>query len=201
MDKQAGLVSLTLSKAMEVALNEAIRLDEMQGRAFEPLEDSVIALHLTDLQQRFYLLFTSYGVSVSHDLQGGADSQVDSNLMDLIALANNEPLPNSNISGNPILGEQFIHALATLEIDWEEHLSHYTGDLVAFKIGHGVRSLLKGKQAAKQQAGDTLKEYLQFELNAVPTRSQVDFFNQQVTQTSSELEQIEQRIEALLKSQ
>ncbi|MEA3404400.1 MAG: hypothetical protein U9R28_01525 [Pseudomonadota bacterium] len=201
MNNPTGLISLAISKSLESALNEAMRLDEQQGRAFEPLEDSVIALNLSDIHKTFYFLFTAYGVTVSSDLQGesSADSLIIANISSLLALPKTGQLANANISGNEIKAEQFIHALATLEIDWEEHLSHYTGDLVAFKIGHGIRSLLETKQATKVQIGDTIKEYLQFELQTVPTQSQVDHFNQQVSQLESDVDDLEARIEALLK--
>jgi len=200
MKSQTDLLTLTKSKVIEMILNEAIRLDEMQGRAFEPLEDSVIAVNLNDIKLNFFFLFTAYGVSVSNDKTQTADSTIDTTFAEFIALPKEAGLPKAKFSGNEVKAEQFIHALATLEIDWEEHLSHYTGDLIAFKIGHGVRSLLKAKQSAKEQAGDTLKEYLQFELQATPTKSQVDYFNQQVTSTAKALDGLETRIDQLMNS-
>lgn len=200
MKPQPGLFKTTKAKVIEMALNEAIRLDEMQGRAFEPLEDSVITIVLTDIQIAFDFAFTAFGVSVSSEPSQSADSLIESTFIDFLALPKQAGLPNAKLSGNEIKAEQFIHALATLEIDWEEHLSHYTGDLVAFKIGHGVRSILQAKQSAKQQAGDTFKEYLQFELQAVPTPSQVDYFNQQVSKAAKAVDSLAERIEALIQT-
>jgi len=204
MKPQPGLFKTTKAKVIEMALNEAIRLDEMQGRAFEPLEDSVITIVLTDIQIAFDFAFTAYGVSVSSEPSQSADSLIETTFIDFLALPKQAGLPNAKLSGNEIKAEQFIHALATLEIDWEEHLSHYTGDLIAFKIGHGVRSILQAKQSvkqsAKQQVGDTLKEYLQFELQAVPTPNQVDYFNQQVTHTAKAIDSLAERIERLMQA-
>ena len=201
MKPQPGLLKTTKAKVIEMALNEAIRLDEMQGRAFEPLEDSVITITLTDIQLAFDFAFTAYGVGVSSEPSQSADSLIETTFIDFLALPKQAGLPKAKLSGNEIKAEQFIHALATLEIDWEEHLSHYTGDLIAFKIGHGVRSILQAKQSAKEQAGDTLKEYLQFELQATPTQSQVNHFNQHVTKTATALDKLETRIESLLNTQ
>ena len=200
MKSQPGLFKTTKAKVIEMALNEAIRLDETQGRAFEPLEDSVITIALTDIQIAFDFAFTAFGVSVSSETSQSADSLIETTFIDFLALPKQAGLPNAKLSGNEIKATQFIHALATLEIDWEEHLSHYTGDLIAFKIGHGVRSILQAKQSVKQQAGDTLKEYLQFELQAVPTRSQMDYFKQQVSQTANDIDNLAKRIDVLLKN-
>ena len=200
MKSQPGLFKTTKAKVIEMALNEAIRLDETQGRAFEPLEDSVITIALTDIQIAFDFAFTAFGVSVSSETSQSADSLIETTFIDFLALPKQAGLPNAKLSGNEIKATQFIHALATLEIDWEEHLSHYTGDLIAFKIGHGVRSILQAKQSVKQQAGDTLKEYLQFELQAVPTPSQMDYFKQQVSQTANDIDNLAKRIDVLLKN-
>lgn len=202
MSKQTGLLSLTMAKAIEAALNQAIRLDEMQGREFEPLEDSVIALYLSDIKLGFHFLFTSYGVTVSSvqsENPQPVDSTIETTIAELASLPKRAGLPNCVLTGDVIKAEQFIHALANIEIDWEEHLSHYTGDLIAFKVGHGVRSLLQAKQSFKQQAGETLKEYLQFELQTLPTQSQVNHFNQQVGATATEFDALEQRINQLFK--
>ena len=204
MSKQTGLLSLTMAKAIEVTLGEAIRLNEVQGREFEPLEDSVIALYLSDIKQSFNFLFTSYGVTVSsgdsqNESSQMADSTIETTIRELMSLPKRAGLPNCVLTGDVVKAEQFIHALASLEIDWGEHLSHYTGDLIAFKVGHGIRSLLQAKQSFKAQAGETLKEYLQFELQTLPTQSQVKHFNQQVNETATALDALEQRIDQLIK--
>ncbi|WP_373019705.1 SCP2 domain-containing protein [Thiomicrorhabdus sp.] len=191
---------MVLNKALEFMLNEAIRLDERQGADFKPLEDKVISLTLNDLGTTSHLLFTAYGVSVQSDLQGEADAVIETSLGSLLAFPQTNELKGVVFHGDETLAEQFVHALNSLEIDWEEHLSHYTGDLIAFKIGHAARTVLQTKQAVKQQSGDTLKEYLQFEINALPTQSQVQRFNRQVGQISEAVNELELRIDKLLQS-
>ncbi|MDG6773649.1 SCP2 sterol-binding domain-containing protein [Thiomicrorhabdus sp. ZW0627] len=191
---------MMLNKALEFILNEAIRLDEGHGAAFKPLEDKVFTLTLNDLGTTSHLLFTAYGVSVQSDLQGDADATIETSLVALLALPQTSELKGAVFHGDEPLAEQFVDALNSLEIDWEEHLSHYTGDLIAFKVGHAARSVMQTKQGIKQQAGDTLKEYLQFEINALPTKSQVQRFNQQVVQIHQSVDALENRIDTLLKS-
>jgi ubiquinone biosynthesis protein UbiJ len=197
MANAPGLFSLTLSSVLETLLNQALRLDEHQAQAFEPLHDRVIQLNLLDLRQTLFILFTEYGVQVQTHLQGEADAAIDTQIDALLQLKSTGTLKKAVVQGDTALAEAFIRALASLEIDWEEHLSHYTGDLIAFKIGHGLRTLLDTKEAIKHQAGDTLKEYLLFEINALPTRSQVTRFSQQVGQTQSAVDALEARLTAL----
>ncbi|WP_028485961.1 ubiquinone biosynthesis accessory factor UbiJ [Thiomicrorhabdus chilensis] len=188
---------MILSQVFEFALNQAVRLDEQQGQVFQPLNDKVIALQLNDLNTTLYILFTDYGISVQNTLQGEADAKIETTLTDLLAFAQTGLLKHATYQTDEALAETFVNALGSVEIDWEEHLSHYTGDLIAFKIGHAARSMMQSKTAVKQQIGDTLKEYLQFELNALPTHSQVQRFGKQVLQTQKDVEALENRIDAL----
>ncbi|MCF6345971.1 MAG: hypothetical protein L3J00_05820, partial [Thiomicrorhabdus sp.] len=100
--------------------------------------------------------------------------------------------------GDTQLAQAFINALCTLDIDWEEQLSHYTGDLIAFKIGHGIRSLFSTQQAVKDNVSQTVKEYLQFEIEAVPTKSQVKRFCQNVDTLKQDFDALEARINKLM---
>lgn len=198
MSKQPGLVNISLSKTIESVLNTAIRLDEDKGQAFKALEDKVIKITLTPVSSPLYFLFTNYMVSLQNQLTGEPDATIECTLFDFMSLPLNRTLPTSLIEGDRALAQQFIDGLCGLDIDWEEHLSHYTGDLVAFKIGHGVRSFFEQKQATKNNLGETVKEYLQFEINTLPTQSQVKHFVQEVQQTQDDVDQLALRIEALL---
>jgi ubiquinone biosynthesis protein UbiJ len=189
---------LSLSKTIEVALNTAMRLDDEQGEAFTPLEDKVISLTLTPIESPLYLIVTNARISVQTTLQGEADAGIQTTLIDFVSLPIQRQLPHAKLSGNTQLAQHFIDALCTLDIDWEEQLSHYTGDLIAFKVGHGLRSLFNRKQAVKENVSQTLKEYLQFELEAVPTQSQAKRFCQEVDNITTQTNALEARINTLL---
>ncbi|BBP44202.1 ubiquinone biosynthesis accessory factor UbiJ [Thiosulfativibrio zosterae] len=197
--KLPGLVKTGLSKGLETLLNQLIRLDEEQGKGFAPCDEKVIQLTLGDVSQTFFIIYQITDkqgeFSVQTTLMGAPDCHIKTRLG---ALINQQPA--ERITGDEILAQQFLNALADLEIDWEEHLSHYTGDLVAFKVGHAVRTGIDAKQQAKQKAGDTFKEYLQFEVNLLPTQHQVAAFNQKVNATQSAVDALENRINALFAS-
>jgi len=201
MNKQPGLLDITFSKSFEVALNTAIHLDEEQGKALEALDSRVIALTITPMNQTLFCLVNQKQIAIQRELAGEADASLKVDIAELIALPfkqnTQQSLKAEILSGDKEIAQQFIHAISQLEIDWEEHLSHYTGDLLAFKIGHGFRSLLERKQNTKQYAGDTLREYLQFEINTLPTRNQVEHFAKDVNTIQESVEQMAERIKKL----
>ncbi len=193
-----SLPLLSLSKTIEVALNTAMRLDDEQGKAFTPLEDKVISLTLTPIESPLYLIVTNTRISVQTTLQGEADAGIQTTLIDFASLPIQRQLPHAKLSGDTQLAQDFINALCTLDIDWEEQLSHYTGDLIAFKIGHGIRSFFNAQQGVKDTVSQTLKEFLQFEIEAVPTQSQVKRFCHEVDDTTTQTNALEARINTLL---
>lgn len=200
MTKQPGLVNLSFSKSLELAINTAIHLDEEQGRVFEALDGKVIELWIAPTKTPIFCIINQCKVSTQGFLNGEADVTLKTGMRQLLALSLGQPFEHTFIRGDQHIGQEFVDALQKLEIDWEEHLSHYTGDLVAFKVGHGIRSFIDAKQSAKQQVGDTVREYLQFEINTLPTRNQVEHFVKDVNQTANEINQMAKRIDALIKN-
>ncbi|VAW43814.1 Ubiquinone biosynthesis protein UbiJ [hydrothermal vent metagenome] len=193
----SNLMNMSLSQTIESILNTAIRLDDMQGDAFKALEDKVIAVTLTPMDSPLYFIVTDAMVSVQTTLQGEPDAAIQTTLVDFASLPFNRHLPHAKLSGNQTVAQDFITALCTLDIDWEEQLSHYTGDLIAFKVGHGIRSLLNTQTNINQTASQTVREYLQFELEAVPIRHQATRFYQEVNSITNEVNALEKRINQL----
>lgn len=195
--KLPGLLVSGIAKGLETLLNQLLKRDEDQGAAFAPCDEKVIQLSLSDMGNTFFITHQinddQADFTVQTHLMGQADAHIRIALGDLMAKN-----PAEKIVGDVALGQTFLDALYSVEIDWEEQLSHVTGDLIAFKVGHAVRSGLKTKQVAKQKIGDTLKEYLQFEVNLLPTKHQVSAFKQKVQTTAEAVDALDARIAALM---
>jgi ubiquinone biosynthesis protein UbiJ len=84
-----------------------------------------------------------------------------------------------------------------LDIDWEEHLSHLTGDIVAHKMGNLVRGIFSwGKQTTKILSQDAA-EYLQEESRELPNRREVDAFLKNIDILRSDVDRLEMRVSRL----
>jgi len=197
MDKLPGLVNISFSKTFEVAFNTAIRLDEMQGKAFLALDGKVVELWIAPVKFPLFCIINNGEIVTQTALNGEADATLKTGLRQLRVLAQEGHFETKFIRGDEQLGQQFVQAMESLEIDWEEHLSHYTGDLVAFKIGHGLRSAMQRKQDAKSYMGETFKEYLQFEINTLPARHQVEHFIEDVETVKQGVDHLAERIAKL----
>ncbi|QCU89520.1 ubiquinone biosynthesis accessory factor UbiJ [Thiomicrorhabdus sediminis] len=212
-----GLIETSFCQALELAFAQAFAVDGDNACGFAKLNGKAIELHIPPFKQAFFMLVNCKGandancqLAFQQTLNGNADLIVFAPLHQWLNLA------LSSLSGETqgfdgklhhdmvdnaehlALLTQFNQAMNNVEIDLEEWLSQYSGDLVAFKVGNFLRS---GFQSAKEiaqnsrtQIKDTIKEYLLFEINALPAKHQVGDFFQQIKQTEDAVNGIEQRI-------
>jgi ubiquinone biosynthesis protein UbiJ len=101
------------------------------------------------------------------------------------------------IQGDSELGHRFGNLLGELDIDWEEHLSKLTGDLLAHQTGNLVRGVGAWGHAARASLAQDLPEYLQEELRLLPSRIEVEEFLAEVDHLRDDAERLEQRIRRL----
>ena len=83
------------------------------------------------------------------------------------------------------------------EHDWEEDLSKIVGDPLAFQIGYRVRGFQDQTRQLKQDGEQMLSEYLRYELDLLPARSEVEGFNQAVTELEIQVGALEARLDQL----
>ena len=150
MDKVPNIFDIGFTKSFELAFNTVLKLDEMQGRAFEALDGKVIELWIAPSKTPLFCLINNRQIACQQYLDGDADATLKTGMRQLVNLTQGEPLEYRLIQGDESLAKDFAHAMQSVEIDWEEHLSHLTGDLVAFKVGHSIRSFLDYKKQTKQ---------------------------------------------------
>lgn len=197
MDKQPTLFEIGFSKSFELAFAAAVHLDDMQGESLQALEGKVVELWVAPVKFPLFCLINNGKIMTQTVLNGEADVTLKTGLRQFRVLAQEGYFENKYIRGDEAVGKTFVQAMESLEIDWEEHLSHYTGDLLAFKIGHTLRSAQQARQERKAYMQETIREYLQFEINALPAKHQVAHFLNEVPALTEQIDHLAQRIEKL----
>ncbi|MCK4586952.1 MAG: hypothetical protein KAU29_06400, partial [Gammaproteobacteria bacterium] len=81
--------------------------------------------------------------------------------------------------------------------DWEEHLSHVTGDIVAHKMGNLVRGIFSWSKNTTEILGQDAAEYLQEESRELPNRREVDGFLKNIDTLRSDVDRMEMRVSRL----
>jgi ubiquinone biosynthesis protein UbiJ len=99
-----------------------------------------------------------------------------------------------SIEGNLELGQHVIDLFDQLEIDWEEHASHWIGDVPAHQVGRAVRSLKDVSQRLRQSLLRNINEYVHEEVDLFPPLEAVQDFFTEVDVIRMDVDRLEARL-------
>ncbi len=192
-----------VTASIEMAVNRVLQLDEDTLARLQDLEGKVIAIDVRGLDVSLYLIPGPGKLSIYGRFEGEPDTVLRGTpvalmRMGLVKHAGDVLFAGDvEISGDVEVGQQFSEILDALDIDWEEHLSHVTGDLVAHKLGNVVRSALSWGQQTADTLGQDIAEYLQEENETLPNRDEVENYMSQVDVLRTDVDRMEARVRRL----
>ena len=199
------MIDVAALAALEQALNTALALDPKTGERLIRLEGKVIAIELRGTGITLTLQPTIEG---KLRLMGGYDGEVDTTLRGapfaLLKMSTGRTGEGMfsgevEIDGDVELGQQIQRVFEKLDIDWEEHLSRLTGDIIAHQIGNTVRGLFAWGERAAEHLGRDAADYLQEENDSLPVDWEVEEFIKGVDTLRSDVDRIEARVKRLQK--
>jgi ubiquinone biosynthesis protein UbiJ len=187
---------------LEVVLNRYLRLDPAALQRLAPLSGRLIRLEIKGLDVDIFLLPHSEGLQVYPEFDGEPDCTLSGTPLGFVRLGSGERADRLfdgtvDIRGDTEIGQQFGEVLADLDIDWEEHLSHLTGDVAAHQVGRAARAAGRWGREVGQTLTQDLQEYLQEEVRLLPTRIENEEFADAVDALRDDLERLEARIQRL----
>ena len=193
-------------KLLETALNRYIALDPEAPGKLEPFEGKVICLDITGIGQTLFLIPAGGRIEVVDTFAGDADATLRGSPVALFRMGLMQDVTpmllrgEVEIIGDMRTGRAFKSFLASMRIDWEEHLSRMTGDVVAHEVVKAARSIDSwGRRSLGSLAMD-ISEYLTEETGDIITDSEIDDFCERVEVLRADLERAEARLERLMQS-
>ncbi|HFE36817.1 MAG TPA: sterol-binding protein [Gammaproteobacteria bacterium] len=189
---------------MEVAINNALKLDDFSFKKIQALQGKIIGIELTGINIRYYLAPTVDGVQVLSRLRAGqeADTWIRGTPLSMLKTALSDDRSSLfqgdvTIDGDMALGQQVQRILDGLEIDWEEPLSHVVGDIAAHQLGDIVRGFsgwaIKSLDSLTRSTG----EYFQEETQDVVNSTELVRFIDQVDELRADTDRLQQRLEKI----
>lgn len=192
-------------KALQTAINQAMKLDEQMPQKLEKLDGKTLEMVITPLNVNFYIRFKEGEMQLLHRIDGRPDTIIHSNPIGLIRLS---LLPASKarslfndkirISGDIELGQNIKKLFDEIDIDWEGHLAHFTGDVVAHQIGSFVRKGLEFKNQFSTSMQQNITEFLQEELRIFPSRNELEDFFAEVDELVLSVDRLQAHINYLM---
>lgn len=192
-----------LISAFETALNKYLSLDEDIALFLDPLASKVIAVTVLPFEETLYLCPTSHSIQILDTYEGTIDTTIKGTLPALGLMGLSSTPARSffkgevMIEGDLTIGHRFQKLFAQLDIDLEEQLSHFTGDVIAHKIGHFFRRANQWHQDNLGSLQLNISEFLQDETQDLPPAPEVNLLMHDIDQLKEDFDRLEARIKRL----
>jgi ubiquinone biosynthesis protein UbiJ len=189
--------------AIEAAVSQYLSLVPEAAEQLAEFEGKVIAVQVRGTPVRAYLRPGSSGIRVAAHFEGEPDTILSGSPLGFarLALGHNASQVlfsgSVEVEGDVEVGQRFKQVLDGMEIDWEEHLSHLTGDVFAHQVGRLVRGAATWSRQAANSLSRDVADYLHFEGEDVPTSSELESFLRDTETLRDDVARLEARIKRL----
>jgi len=185
----------------EKMVNKVLSLDEEILASLEKLAGKVFEIDVLNTDIRIFILPTGEGISLASEYEGNADVAIKGRPSALLGMITAEKIGAGDIeiNGNVGLAQQFQSILKNMEIDWEEYLSHFVGDITAHNVGNFLRGVSRFAMATGKTIGLDISEYLRYEKEVLLDKLELDEFIQTVDKLRNDVERLQKRVERLEK--
>lgn len=199
------LINNALQKYLDSDPEIAAKLNKFEGQC--------LLVHLTDIEKEFLVTPIHAGIEVSEhvvDEDASEESELNitttihSNIISLARMglgAEYQSMLNSGalkIEGDVEFANQLRSIFMQVDIDWEEIVSKYVGDAVAYQVGLFVNKFKNYKKRSVDNFRLDVSEYLQEESRIVPTKVELDRFMSSVDSLDANVQRLEVRIQRLM---
>lgn len=189
-----------LLKRLERLVNHTLSLDGAFLDELGKLSGKVISLEFINTELNIFLLLQDAGIYIISDYDGEVHVRIRGTPSDMFAYLISARQGSDNftgtleIAGDVGLAQRFQTMMRRIDIDWEEHLSHLVGDTLAHKAGNLIRKVLDFSNKTKKTLALDISEYLLYEKEVLPERSEVDAFTNMVDELRNDVERLKARI-------
>lgn len=200
MGKTVSMTKTLALSGAEHVLNRALQFDPLALQTLRALEGKVIGIQGRSPAFTLSLLLRENSIALSgvEDLTS-ADACLCGSTFDLLRLLRSQTPPtrdNSGVTvqGNLNLAQHFLSMTQHMDIDWEEWLSVYLGDIAAHEIGRQGRRFRRWTQKVRHSMLRNTREYLLYESKTVVGAQELDAFSTEISTMIDAVNALETRI-------
>ncbi len=189
--------------ALETALNQYLALDQDSGYFLTPLAGKVIAVTVQPFDETIYLCPTTDSIQCLDQFPGQADTRLSGSIWALGLMGLSSTPMRSVFSGEVTIegdmqtGRKFQELFAKLDIDLEEKLSQFTGDIIAHKVANFFRAGQSWSKESIETFRLNAKEFLEEETRDLPSAPEADIYYAQVDELRTDFDRLQSRVERL----
>ncbi len=188
-------------QGLETAGNPLLALDPQASEQLAAEHGRCIGIQLTDTPITLYCVPDAQGqLQLFSGWEGTPDCVIQGTLLDLIRASEsteaNQLLFTGRlrITGDLKLGQRFSRILGNLNLDWEEHLSHWIGDTATYHLGQSVRQAQQRRTEYRSNLQHNLADYLTEEIRLTPHAAEQAAQSQTIGILRDDIERLSQRL-------
>jgi ubiquinone biosynthesis protein UbiJ len=198
----ANTLTIAALASAEKMLNAALRYDPATRIGLAQLEGKILAVQITAPALQFFIMPMDDELRLMGNWDGDADTRITGSLLALAQLSQTE-IHNLKGSGVTVMGDLSLLAdlqrlVKNLDIDWEEMLSQFTGDIVGHQAAQLIRAKLGWAKDSAKNAQRLTGEFLTEELKILPGKPELEDFYRQVDDLRLAVDRAAARVETII---
>jgi len=198
------LVTAAIASAEKI-LNAALHYDPATRIGLARLNGKILAVNITTPNISLFVMAMGDELRLMNHWDGDVDTRISGSLLALSHLSQTE-IHNLKDSGVTVMGDismlaDLQHLLKNIDIDWEEMLSQFTGDIIGHQTAMLIRAKfgwVKDRTASVQRL---TREFLTEELKTIPSKPELEDFYRQVDDMRLAVDRAAAHIEKLIAEQ
>ncbi len=192
-------ISFVFFSVLESAVNRWLSLDSSATKKLSKLNNKSIDIIVTDLKLEMRILVCDAQLKLGNLKDGNPNTTIRTDLATLLNMAINKNQPTQltgklEISGEIDTGHAFKKILDQIDIDWEEQISHLSGDVVARQLTLAFQQFNRWATQLKRSTGRSLSEYVLEEKRLVAHPYEISQFLSTIDTIRNDVERLEARI-------
>lgn len=191
------------AQQLEKAINQALAYAPGTRAALTPHEGKTVTLHANRPKVQLTLEIGPEDIRIYHYWEGKPTVSIRGPLISILFQLGLDKSPGELVaSGVRVEGDHaFAQKLSSIfrdnDIDLEEPLSQWVGDVTAHQMGQAARSAFGWLKKTASALMDDSSHYLREESQQVVEKRELDAFSQQVDHIRSDFDRLEARVEHL----
>ncbi len=189
-----------LEHSLQTAVNKLLALDPELPDKLQAFEGKVIELQITGINQNLFLLPHQGGIDIRRQYDAAPDAILRGSPLALAKMGLARDVAPSllegevEIIGDMRLGRAFKRLLSDMQIDREELLSSFTGDVLAHELFKRGRALVQWGRRSSESLALDVGEYLQEESRDVVSAAELEQFCDDVDTLHADAERFAARL-------
>ncbi len=202
-DQVLSFAHRAFASIAERMINTRLRMNPEVAANLYELSEKMIGLEITTLGLRTFFTPDTESEPLRIRVEASSQSEpttwIRGSIVNLIKMTREGHRSGAQleISGDIGAGETFQHILREAELDWEELLAQFVGDIPAHQVGKGANAINRCTRRAINSVAFSAGEYLREEIDLAVDARQINKFIDQVDRLRDDVSRLVARVDRL----